>query len=75
MSSNLEEWHQWRRSVDAQLLNHTESIATLRAYQQVMRDNEAARHSRTPQIVFWIFSAAVSLILLVLQLLAARILP
>lgn len=73
MSSNLEEWHSWRRNVDGQLLSHTESIATLKAYQQVSRDNEAARHSKTPQIAFGLFSAAVSLILLILQLLAARL--
>lgn len=73
MSSDLGEWQSWRRSVDGQLLSHTESIATLKAYQQVSRDNEAARHSKTPQIAFGLFSAAVSLILLVLQLLAWRI--
>lgn len=72
-SGNLEDWTQWRRSVDGQLLNHAESIATLKAYQQVSRENEAARHSKTPQIAFGLFSAAVSLILLILQLLAARL--
>jgi len=73
LSSNLEEWQSWRRNVDGTLLSHAESIATLKAIQQVSRDNEAARHSKTPQIAFGLFSAAVSLILLILQLLAVRL--
>lgn len=72
LSSNLEEWHTWRRNVDSQLLAHTENIATLKAYQQIMRDNETARHSKTPQVIFGVLSVAFSFGFFILQLLAAK---
>lgn len=73
LSGNLEEWHSWRRSVDTQLLAHTESIATLKAYQQVSRDNEAARHSKTPTVTISLVSMGITILFFILQLIVSRI--
>lgn len=72
MSDRLDDWNRWRRTVDDVLGEHGRDIAVLKTRQQIMADNEMARHTRAPQHAYWIVSGALGLIALILQLLAAR---
>lgn len=74
-----DEWWQWRRGQDAHdreqdttLASHATDIAVLQVQQRITSANAEARHSKTPAIAFGLVSAAVSLIVLVMQILAWR---
>lgn len=79
MSANLDEWWQWRhdkdahdRAQDEELAELTTDVAVIKNTQKIQQDNQSARHSSSLQITLVIISAAVSSVLLVIQLLAAR---
>lgn len=73
------DWWQWRRSKDERdhkqdnaLHSLNLEMAVLKTRQEIAAANEEARHSKTPAIAFGLVSAAVSLIVLVMQILAWR---
>lgn len=83
MSSNsLDDWWGWRRDKDrreremeAELAKHSTDIAVLQTRQKIAEDNAEVRHSKGPQLIYWLFSGALGLIALILQLLAAGRIP
>lgn len=73
------DWWQWRRSKDDRdhkqdnaLHSLNLEVAVIKTRQQIADSNADARHSRTPAIAFGLLSGAVSLIVLVMQILAWR---
>lgn len=74
--SNLDDnWWQWRRNKDAddrerdnRIAADGTRIAVLETRQQIMEDNQEARHAKTPQTVYWVVSGVISLAALLLQL-------
>lgn len=79
MSSNLEDWWDWRRAKDSQgqqvsveLVDHRTRIAVLEVKQKISDDNDGARRSHTPQIVLGIISVSTGILFYILQLVIAR---
>lgn len=80
MTINLPDgWREWRATVDRRLDDHDDDlaqhdtkIAVLDTRQQISRDNEAARHAKTPQLVISLVSMAISILFFVLQMVMAR---
>lgn len=76
MSGNgLDDWNRWRvgfetwrNEVDNDRRRYGEEIAILKTYSQIQRDNESARRSHTPQVIFWIISGAISAVGLLVQI-------
>lgn len=77
--NSLDDWWAWRREHDRQgreqdekLAEHDTEIEVLKTKHQIMVDNEAARHAKTPQLVISLVSVGLSILFFVLQLLIAK---
>lgn len=78
---NLPEgWRDWRATVDKRLDEHDDeldeqgkAIVRIDTRQQIIRDNEAARHARTPQLTVSLVSMGVSILFFVMQLIVAKV--
>lgn len=77
--NSLDEWWGWRhdqdrhdRQQDEQLAAHETAIEVLKTRQQIMADNETARHAKTPQLVVSLVSVGISILFFILQLLLAK---
>lgn len=72
-------WREWRTHVDRRLDHHDDhlseigkAVVVLETRQQIIRDNESARHAKTPQLAISLVSMGISILFFVLQLIVAR---
>lgn len=79
MDNFNDDWWQWRHAKDTheyeqdkELGQINVDIAVIKTRQDISILNDNARHSRTPTIALGLLSGAVSLIVLVMQILAWR---